>query len=139
MTQTAQVKRAYPNGTAEVAVVRQGACAHNCSECGGCMTAAQPTVTAMADNTVGAREGELVVVETENTQLMGIIAFVYLVPMVLLVGGYLVAQAFGLTQGWCILAGAAAFAVSILLVVWLDRRVKKHKALQFKIVSFQKA
>lgn len=139
MTQTAQVKRAFSNGTAEVAVVRQGACAHNCSECGGCMTAAQPTVTALAENTVGAREGELVVVETENTQLMGIIAFVYLVPMALLVGGYLVAQAFGLGQGWCILAGVAAFAVSILLVVRLDRWVKRRKALQFKIISHQKA
>lgn len=139
MTQTAQVKRAFPNGTAEVAVVRQGACAHNCSECGGCMTAAQPTVTALADNAVGAREGELVVVETENAQLMGIIAFVYLVPLVLLVGGYLAAQAAGFTQGWCILSGVTAFAVSILLVVWLDRRVKRRKALQFKIISFNKA
>lgn len=89
MTQTAQVKQTFPNGTAVVAVVRQGACAHNCSECGGCMTAQQPTVTALAQNTVGAREGELVVVETENANLMGVIAFVYLVPMVLLVAaGY---------------------------------------------------
>ena len=126
MTQTAQVKQTFPNGTAQVAVVRQGACAHNCSECGGCMTAAQPTVTALAQNAVGAREGELVVVETENAQLMGIIAFVYLV-----------AQAFGLTQGWCILAAVAAFAVSILLVVALDRRVKRRRALQFRIVAVQ--
>ena len=137
MTQTAQVKQTFPNGTAQVAVVRQGACAHNCPECGGCMTAAQPTVTALAQNAVGAREGELVVVETENAQLMGIIAFVYLVPMVLLIAGYLVAQAFGLTQGWCILAAVAAFAVSILLVVALDRRVKRRRALQFRIVAVQ--
>ena len=137
MTQTAQIKRTFPNGTAQVAVVRQGACAHNCSECGGCMTAAQPTVTALAENTVGAKEGELVVVETENAQLMGIIAFVYLVPMVLLIAGYLVAQALGFTQGWCILAAIAAFALSLLLVVALDRRVKKRKALQFRIVAVQ--
>ncbi len=77
------------------------------------------------------------VVETENAQLMGIIAFVYLVPMVLLIAGYLVAQAFGLTQGWCILAAVAAFAVSILLVVALDRRVKRRRALQFRIVAVQ--
>ena len=73
--------------------------------------------------------------ETENAQLMGIIAFVYLVPMVLLVGGYLLAQAFGLTQGWCILAGAAAFAVSVLLIVALDRRVKRRRSIQFRIVA----
>ena len=135
MTQTAQIKQTFPNGTAMVAVVRQGACAHNCSECGGCMTAAQPTVTAMAENTVGAQVGDVVVVETENAQLMGVIAFVYLVPMVLLLAGYLLAQAFGLTQGWCILAGGAAFAVSVLLIVALDRRVKRRKSIQFRIVS----
>ena len=137
MTQTAQIRQTFSNGTAEVAVVRQGACAHNCSECGGCMTAAQPTVTALAENTVGAKVGELVVVKTENAQLMGIIAFVYLVPMVLLVAGYLLAQAFGLTQGWCILAGAAAFAISVLLIVALDRRVKRRKSIQFRIVARQ--
>ena len=135
MTQTAQIKQTFPNGTAMVAVVRQGACAHNCSECGGCMTAAQPTVTAMAENTVGAQVGDVVVVETENAQLMGVIAFVYLVPMVLLLAGYLLAQAFGLTQGWCILAGGAAFAVSVLLIVALDLRVKRRKSIQFRIVA----
>ena len=132
MTQTAQVKQTFPNGTAVVAVVRQGACAHNCSECGGCMTA-------LAQNTVGAREGELVVVETENANLMGVIAFVYLVPMVLLVAGYLAAQAFGLTQAWCILASVAAFAVSILMVVALDRSAKRRRALQFRIVRLKSA
>ena len=44
MTQVAQVKRIIPGNKAEIAVVRQGACAHNCSECGGCMTAQQPAV-----------------------------------------------------------------------------------------------
>ena len=103
------------------------------------MTAQQPTVTALAQNTVGAREGELVVVETENANLMGVIAFVYLVPMVLLVAGYLAAQAFGLTQGWCILASVAAFAVSILMVLALDRSVKRRRALQFRIVRLKSA
>ena len=135
MTEVAQVKRIIPGNKAEIAVVRQGACAHNCSECGGCMTAQQPTVTAVAENSAGAKEGEVVVVETENSKLMGVIAFVYLVPMLLLVTGYLVAQAAGMTQGWCILAGAAAFAVSILLVICLDRHIKKTRSIQFRIIS----
>lgn len=103
------------------------------------MTAAQPTVTALAENTVDAKVGELVVVETENAQLMGIIAFVYLVPMVLLVTGYLLAQAFGLTQGWCILAGVIAFGVSVLFIVALDRWVKRRKSIQFRIVAHKEA
>lgn len=99
------------------------------------MTAQQPTVTAVADDLVGIQEGDIVTVETENAKLMGVIAFVYLVPMVLLVAGYLAAQAAGMTQGWCILAGAAAFAVSIFLVVLLDRHIKKSKSIRFQIVA----
>lgn len=113
-----------------VPIIVQSAAAHDRSAA---------TVTALAQNTVGAREGELVVVETENANLMGVIAFVYLVPMVLLVAGYLAAQAFGLTQGWCILASVAAFAVSILMVVALDRSVKRRRALQFRIVRLKSA
>ena len=135
MTQVAQVKRILPNGRAEIAVVRQGACAHNCAECGGCMTAQQPTVTAVAENAAGAQAGEMVVVETENSTLMGVIAFVYLVPMAFLVAGYLIAQLAGMTSGWCILAGAAAFMVSILFVVMLDRHIKKRQAIHFRIIS----
>lgn len=137
MRQTAQVKKVLPGGIAEVAVVRQGACSHNCSDCGGCMTAAQPTVVARAANTPGAREGELVIVETANAQLLGVIAFVYLVPLVLLIAGYLAAQALGLTVGWCILAACAAFAFSVGLILLLDRYVKRHKAIQFDIVAVQ--
>lgn len=137
MRQTAQVKRVLPGGIAEIAVVRQGACSHNCADCGGCMTAAQPTVTAQAENSLGAREGELVVVETANAQLIGVIAFVYLIPMVFLIAGYLVAQILGLTTGWCILAGVAAFALSLVLILALDRYIKRHKSLQFKIVSMR--
>lgn len=137
MRQTAQIKRVLPGGMAEIAVVRQGACSHNCADCGGCMTAAQPTVTAQAENPLGAQEGDLVVVETANAQLMGVIAFVYLIPMAFLVAGYLLAQAAGLTSGWCILVGLAAFALSMVLILTLDRYLKRHQTLQFKIVSLR--
>lgn len=138
MTQTAQVKQILANGVAQIAVVRQGACSHNCSECGGCGTGVQPTVTALAENTAGARVGEIVTVETANSRLMGVIAFVYLVPMVFLVLGYAVAQGQGLTTGWCILAAAVCFAVSVVLICLLDRWLKRTKALQFRIVAVQR-
>lgn len=137
MTQTAQVKQVLSSGVAQVAVVRQGACSHDCGKCGGCSTAAMPTVTAWADNPLGAREGEVVTVETANAQLLGVMAFVYLVPMIFLIAGYAVAQSFGLTTGLCILVGAACFALSLVLILVLDRYLKRTKTLQFKIVSVQ--
>lgn len=134
MTQVAQITRVFPNGDAQVAVVRQGACAHNCAECGGCSGSQHPTVTALAENQVGAKTGDVVLVETENNKLMGVIAFVYLVPLVFLLGGYLAAQYAGLSDGQSIFTSIVAFAVSVFLVVLLDRRVRKHKTIQFRIV-----
>lgn len=137
MTQTAQVKRIMDGGVAEVSVTRQGACSHNCAECGGCSTAVMPTVTAMAQNRVGAKTGDLVLIETPSQKLLGAAAFVYLLPMVFLIAGYLLGAAFGLTGGLCILAGVAAFALSIGLVLLLDRYVKHHRTFEFSIIGFK--
>ena len=137
MTQTAQVKRIVGDNMAEVAVTRQGACSHNCAECGGCATSIMPTVTAMAENRVGAREGDMVLIETPSEKLLGVAALVYLIPMIFLIAGYLVAQSLGFTSGFCILFGVAAFAVSIGLVFFLDRYVKEHRTFQFNIIGFK--
>lgn len=134
MTQIAQVTKLLPNGQAQIAVVRLGACAHDCSECGGCSGSQHPTVTALAENHTNAKAGDVVLVETENAKLMGVIAFVYLVPMIFLLAGYLIAQSVGLTDGQSILTSLVAFAVSILPVVLLDRQVRKRRALRFRIV-----
>ncbi|NCB62892.1 MAG: polyunsaturated fatty acid synthase PfaA [Clostridia bacterium] len=139
MTQTAQVKRILSENIAEVAVVRQGACSHDCAKCGGCGTAVLPTVTAMAENRVGAREGDVVLLETPSDKLLGIAALVYLIPMVFLIAGYLIGQFLGLDSGYCILLGAACFAFSIALIFLLDRYVKRHRTFEFSIVAFQRA
>lgn len=137
MTQTAQVKRIMGGNIAEVAVTRQGACSHDCAECGGCATSVMPTVTAMAENQIGAREGDLVLIETPSHKLLGAAALVYLFPMLFLIAGYLAGQAMGLTSGLCILLGGGAFALSIALVFLLDRYVKHHRTFQFNIIGFK--
>lgn len=139
MTQTAQVKRIVSGSIAEVAVVRQGACSHDCAKCGGCGTAVLPTVTAMAENRVGAREGDVVLLETPSHKLLGVAALVYLIPMVFLIVGYLIGQALGLTSGYCILLSGASFALSMVLVFLLDRYVKHHRMFEFSIIAFKHA
>lgn len=139
MTQTAQVKQIFAGGIAEVAVTRQGACSHDCSECGGCATAVMATITARAQNRVGAKPGDMVVVETSSHRLLGTAALVYLMPMVLLIAGYLAAAALGLSEGLCMLAGAGCFALSIGAILLLDRYVKRHRSLEFSIIQIKHA
>lgn len=137
MRQTAQVKRVLDGGMAEVSVTRQGACSHNCSECGGCNTGVLPTVTACAVNPVGAREGDMVLIETPSDKLLGVAALVYLLPVILLIGGYLAGAVAGFGSGLCIFTGLICFAASIGLILLLDRYVKSHRTFQFSIVGFK--
>ena len=68
MTQVATVEKLLADGKAEITVARQSACAHDCSECAGCGTAASP-VRAVAVNAVGARAGQKVIVESDTTKV----------------------------------------------------------------------
>lgn len=135
MTQTAQVQKLLANHMAQIAVVRQGACGHNCGECGGCASGQMPTVTALADNAIGAAQGDVVTVETASGQLLGIMAFVYLLPMVFLILGYALGMALGWGEVGAIAAGGVCFLVSIGLTILLDRHIRKKRSLDFRIVA----
>ncbi|MCI2106289.1 MAG: SoxR reducing system RseC family protein [Intestinimonas sp.] len=135
MTQTATVSRTLQNGMAEICVVREGACSHNCSDCQGCMTAKQPTVYAQAKNPAGAKAGDIVVVESKNGPLLGIAVVVYLIPMLLLLAGYFIGYALGFSQNGCILVAFLFFVVSFGLSVLLNRYVKQNRAVTMTITK----
>ena len=85
MIQTAKVTRLLDNGTAEVAVKRQSACAHDCSKCsGGCSEMmVRSTVSVVAANGVGAMPGDMVRVESSSGGILKAAVGVYLVPFLL--------------------------------------------------------
>lgn len=135
MRQTAQITRILQNGYAEIAVARQGACDHDCKTCKGCGTGELPIVTAAAENLIHANVGDLVVVQSENRALLWIMAATYLMPMLFLITGYLVAQWRGLSSGYCVIISGIFFVTSIVLVCLLDKLVKRNRALSFQIIS----
>ena len=67
MTQIATVEKILNEGYAEVSVPRKSACGHDCEECAGCGVSGV-SVYVKALNTVGARPGQKVVVESANQQ-----------------------------------------------------------------------
>ena len=132
MTQIATVERIIDGRYAEISVPRKSACGHDCEECAGCgVTGA--AVRARAENPIGARPGQKVVVESSTRNMLGIVALVYLTPIVLFLLAYF-STASLFSQGVRYLLSAVGFAVGILLAVAYDRRLRRRGGLTFPIV-----
>ncbi len=135
MTQDAVVTKVLKNGMAEVAVSRGTACGSNCGNCESCVF--QSEIKAFAKNTVNAKPGEKVVIESLSSRIYGAIILVYIVPIVMLVAGFLVAAAFDLSEGICILIAFVLFAITVELVVIYQRASKKKNPIKFEITQFR--
>ena len=131
MQQKVKILSVHPDGTAQVACLRQSACSGDCHKCSGC-GAVEQTMVFTARNLIGAKPGELVIVESETGPVLKAAAVLYLMPLVLFIVGYLVGMQWGLGG----LIGALAFALSILLVVLYDRFVMKKKNTVYTIIGY---
>ena len=131
MTNEAVVTKLMPNRTAEVAVTRLTACGGNCGSCEACVFDSE--VRAIAENPLGAKPGQRVVIESRSAEVYGAVLMVYIVPMLLFLAGYLIAYALGASEGVCIAASFLALIVSAVLLV-LSRKKKKENAITFTII-----
>lgn len=132
MTQIATVEKDLGGGYAEVSVPRKSACGHDCEECAGCgMTGA--AIRARARNDVGAQKGDKVVVESSTKKLLGVVALVYLLPVVGFLLGYFLTEGL-MSEGWRYAAAVIAAAVFFLPSVFYDRQTKKDGSLTYTIL-----
>lgn len=138
MKQTAQVIRSLAPGYVEVKVRRQSACAsaHNCGSCGACgLMADAPEVVVVAQDTHGAKVGDTVIVESATSKVLGAAVLLYIVPFLLFFAGYLIGNSLSWSEGPAIALGGAGFAGGILGAVGLDRYLKNHRPMRYKVVS----
>lgn len=135
MTQKAFVRKQLPGGRVEVVVHRQSACSHNCADCAGCGSMIhQDNVTAVADDPLGASVGQTVTVESSSGKVLSLAALLYLLPFVGLFAAYLLLG--GMGEGIAALGAIGAFLVVLLAVCLpLDRYLKRHKTVTFKVVA----
>ncbi len=133
MTQIATVEKLLKDGRAEISVARQSACAHDCHECAGCGGTVAP-VRAVAENPIGAAQGQKVVVKSETRQVFGVILLVYMLPVALFFLGYFAASGFR-SEGLRAAAAILAFFCGIIPAVCYDRKVRRSGGLTFTIVS----
>ena len=132
MRQTVTVT-AVSGGVATVCYDRPTACHGDCDHCaGGCgsMTAKE-RITVQAENPIGARPGDRVVIETESSKVFSAIFLVYALPVVLFFAGYFLLSGRGLGA----LGGGAGFLLGIAAAVAVSRG-RLGKSLRFRIVAF---
>ena len=132
MTQVATVEKILKDGYVQISVPRKSACGHDCEECAGCgMTGA--SIYAEARDPVGVHPGDKVVVESSTKKLLGVVALVYLLPVVGFLLGYFLTEGL-MSEGWRYAAAVIAAAVFFLPSVFYDRQTKKDGSLTYTIL-----
>ena len=126
MEQTVRVIKTFPDGTAQVSLVRQSACSGDCHKCSGC-GAAQQTMLLTAQNPIDAKVGDRVILYSRSGPVLAAAAVLYFVPLVLFVAAYLWAGP------W---AGLGGFALAVCLAVIYDRKVLKKKKTVYTITGY---
>ena len=132
MTQKVMVKTCYADGTAQVQHLRQSACSGDCHKCSGC-GAAQESLLLTARNHIGARAGDMVVIQSETGPVLMGAAVLYMLPLVLFFLGYALGAALWQMGA---LVGCLAFAVSIAMCVLYDRKIARKKKTIYTITEF---
>lgn len=135
MTQIVRVQKLFEDGTAQVVHVRQSACSGDCHKCSGC-GAVQEAVTLVARNPIGAKSGELVVIESRTGPVLLAAAVLYMVPLALFFLGYLVGS---LQWGRGPLCACIAFMLGIAISVIYDRTAAKKKQTEYTITGYAQA
>jgi len=133
MTNYGTVSKVLPDGKAEVQVVRQSACGGNCAGCKGC--AEKSVMTAVANNTVNAQVGQRVLIESQTKTIFSVAAFVYVMPLVLVLVSYAIASSLGASEGICVLVSFLALALSGVILVVGHKLKGENKEIIFNIVE----
>lgn len=132
MTQIATVERIIDSKYAEISVPRKSACGHDCEECAGCGVSGA-SVHARALNLPGAQPGQKVVVQSSTKKMLGIVAFVYLIPVVLFFLGYLITAVLTASVSAQYSVAVAGFIIGIVIAIAYDRYIKVRGGLSFTI------
>ena len=133
MTQDAIVYKCLPNGMAEVVVTRTTACGSNCGNCDSCIF--QSELKTLAKNSIDARPGQKVIIESKSSKIYKAAILVYILPMILMVLGYALGAALSTGEGLGIALGFAGLIAGAALIVLSERR-KNKEPITFEIIEF---
>ena len=133
MTQDAIVTRLLSNSMAEVVVTRSTACGNNCGSCESCIF--QSELKAIAKNSINAKPGQRVEIESRTSKVFSAAIMVYIVPLLFFVLGFTLASLLGASEGVAILVSFMFLAFSAAILVLVYRKRTADQRIQFEIIS----
>ncbi len=133
MLQEAIVTKTRDDGLAEVVVERLGICGGDCSECGECRY--ENLMKSVVRNPIGAHRGQHVMIETPTKGVVKGALAIYILPLVMLFAGYLIADALSLGESICITAAFAAAVLGVVIASAISRARHSADPTPTRIVS----
>ncbi len=134
MTQNAIVDKLLGEGRVRVKVERLSACGKSCASCtGGC--ADKNVITVDADNLIGAKPGQRVVIESSTKGVLGAALLVYILPIFFFLAAYILAALGGAGDAGCILISAGGFLLGAAAVVIFNRFVRQDRELRYTVIG----
>lgn len=133
MTQEATVSEILEDGYAMVSVKRQSACGGNCKSCGACMYSR--TLVVKAKNSVCADVGDEVVIKSKSSDVLGLAALVYLLPLVTLFAGYMLGGLAAQSEAVPIIGGLLGLCLGVALTVFISKRRKTNDTVGVEIIE----
>ena len=112
------------DGTAQIHFLRGSACAH----CGACLTVGDSEMEISLPNTIGAKEGDRVMVDLSPKRVVQASLLAYAVPLVLLIAGVLVGSRIADWAG--LVLGVAACGLGYLILRIVEKKSAKKKSFQ---------
>ncbi len=135
MEQMVRVRQVFVDGTAQVERVRESACSGDCHKCAGC-GAAKQTVLLEAQNPIGAKPGQMVIIRSQSGPVLKAAAALYMMPLVLFFLGYGLGYAIWRRGALCACLG---FALGIALAVVYDRSYGSKQKTVYTISGYPTA
>ncbi|MBE6915444.1 MAG: hypothetical protein E7471_02290 [Ruminococcaceae bacterium] len=121
MTQSAQVIALIDENRAKVRVERMSACGHDCSTCEGCGLQSA-SIEAVANNPVGAKVGDTVLVESSSKEVLRLASLTYLLPVVLFFVLFFVLRALGVSESASAIGAILGFGCGLFGAVFGNRK-----------------
>ena len=138
MSQNAFVKKRLDGHTVQVSLMRQMECGLSCMGSGGCDHCGmkpQEELLALASDSVGARPGDIVEVDSRAGSTVGVSMLVFALPIVTMILGYVIGQStLHLGEGRALLTALAGLAAGFLPAWAYDRALTKKQGPEFTVV-----
>ncbi len=133
MLQEAIITKIRDDGLAEVVVERLGFCGGDCNGCTECKY--EHLMKSVVQNPIDAVRGQHVMIETPTSGVVKGAFAIYVLPIVLLIVGYLIAAALELTEGICIASAFGGAVIGVLIAMLISKKRYAADPTPTKIVS----